>query len=70
MSGMGAVELLDTAESWRPLVTKLRLLADLATLVLRLSALTASGASVAPCLLLARIWSTLRLLVHGSPDSA
>ena len=47
MSGMGAVERLDTFESWRPL------LADLASGPrpgLRLSALAARGARLAPCL--------------------
>ena len=69
MSGRGAVERLDTLESWRPL------LADLAPGPrpgLRLSALTASGARLAPCLSRprSRIWSTLRVLVHLSPDAA
>ena len=47
MSGMGAVERLDTFESWRPL------LADLAPGPrpgLKLSALAARGARLAPCL--------------------
>ena len=43
MSGLGPVEMLDTLDSWRPLLT------DLATRPgLRLSALAARGASLAP----------------------